>query len=181
MRFLICLFFPFFLVAHPHAFVDVKFNIHLSPVKLDRVDVTWVMDEMTSSWILMDFDTNQNAAIDPAEIPLIKSEAFDHLVELNYLMFMQVDGKPVTFTASTDFSASITDNRVVYSFSLPLSEGLSPNSKVRISSFDMDNFMAMTIKSEDVRLIKPDSMQLAPRITEEDMEYTYAYIVNLEL
>ncbi len=45
------------LMAHPHCFIDVH-----PAVGAKKVTITWVIDEMSSQMMLMDFDSDHDGA-----------------------------------------------------------------------------------------------------------------------
>lgn len=168
------------LLAHPHVFVDVGFDVTLQKKSAD-IDVSWTFDAMTSQMIIMDFDTDHNGKIDPQELPLLKQEAFDHLENVQYYTYVAQGKKRIPTPAPAGFKLVQKGDRVIYKFTI--SPKIDPAEKeLRIGCFDEENIMALDIMDDKVAVkstvagIKPQK-----KIVIEDHDYYAAEIIVIRM
>ncbi|MBN1797631.1 MAG: DUF1007 family protein [Spirochaetales bacterium] len=120
------LFCYFFLIAqtsasaHPHVFIENSFTFVFNDRGLSGIHINWILDEMFSATIIMDYDWNKNAFFEDSEIQAVKQGAFTNLKNYNYFLHINIDYVNFNITYATDFRAEIVNNRVVYSFFIPV-------------------------------------------------------------
>ncbi|MGE4294202.1 MAG: DUF1007 family protein [Campylobacterales bacterium] len=163
--------------AHPHVFVDAKLRIFTGANGVEKIAVTWVMDEMTSQLFLMDFDANANGKLEPDEVAFMKQESFNHLIDYNYFLRLFIDGREAPLNVQAqNFTPAIENHRLVYRFELPRQTPLKPGQKMRIQVADEEGYMAMTLKKSDVAFegaAQPDFS-----VKQIDHEFYYAWVVD---
>jgi ABC-type uncharacterized transport system substrate-binding protein len=171
MHFIRFLFFvPLFVFAHPHTFVDVHMDIVGSKDFVDTVKFSWYFDEMTSELLLMDIDQNLDSKIDKNENIYVKDNYFVDLREYNYYTNIKIDQKPIP-TQPKNFTVSIVDTRVVYSFDIDIKQ---KTDKILIDFYDKERFVAMMVKREFIHSNVPY------RIVEDDADYYYIYRLEFQ-
>lgn len=107
------------LSAHPHMWIRGQLIPELGRRGLEGVRVVWDIDELTSSYLILDYDTNGDKVLSPREIAEVEFGAFSHLVEVDYYLFAEVNGKRVSSGRAEDFSAAIREGRIIYEFTVP--------------------------------------------------------------
>lgn len=163
------------LSAHPHMFVDTYFDVQMSNDRLKKITVSWVMDEMTSMTLLMDYDQNRDRKFDAAETAVVKQDAFDHLEELDYLTYVGINGQRVKTQKAEDFTLLVQEGRVVYRFSLVPSMSSQAITEIKLGCFDPENFMAMIIDQERSHIAHDASQaQVDLQVIFEDYEFFVA-------
>lgn len=178
-KLIVLLFFACGLSAHPHVFVDAKLQIFTDAAGVEKIAVTWVMDDMTSQLFLMDFDTNRNGKLEPKEAAALARESFDHLIDYRYFLRFYVDGRELPLKVKAqNFVPSIENHRLVYRFELPRKIPLAPGQKMRIKVADEEGYMAMTLKKNDVAFTGP--AQPVFHIAQVDHEFYYAWVVDFD-
>jgi len=135
---------PLLIFAHPHTFIDLYPTIVSKEDKIESIKFRWLMDEMSSQMLIMEFDKNLNGKIDKDENKYVKENYFDHLVA--YMFYTKIKDKTI-LTKPINFVASIEKERVVYSFTINLDE---KKSDFYIDFYDEDNFVAIMLKKEFV-------------------------------
>ncbi|MDD5456278.1 MAG: DUF1007 family protein [Candidatus Margulisbacteria bacterium] len=81
---IIILLVPTIAFSHPHLFVDVEAVIHTKNDNITGIQYDWTFDEMFSSTIYMDYDTDRDQRFSADETKKLKTAAFDNLKEFNY-------------------------------------------------------------------------------------------------
>jgi len=151
-----------YLFAHPHTFIDVYPTLIQKNGYVKQVDIKWLLDEMTSSMLIMEFDQNGNGKIDKKENSYIKDNYFMSLKDYSFYTYIKDRYKV------GGFHAAIKKNRIEYSFALiPLKK-----TKVKgfyIDFYDEDFFVSMILKEKFVT-------QKIPHIVKDiDGDWFYGY------
>ncbi|QOG12827.1 DUF1007 family protein [Arcobacter sp. FWKO B] len=168
-----------FVYAHPHVFVDVKFDIKIEDDEAN-IDVYWYFDEMTSQLILMDFDRNRNGKLDESEIKYIEKEAFSHLVDFEYYTFAYQNGSQLTLSKPTNFTVYIEKFKVVYKFNLTTKIDLSKKN-LKIGSFDDDMGMAFGLDKNTKVATNNQNIKLSSISSiREDMDFYIAHMLLIK-
>ncbi len=143
-----------FTFAHPHVFIDNSFTFVFDDKGLSGIRMRWVLDEMFSASIIMDYDRNNNKIFEENEIKAVGRGAFYNLKHYNYFMHITVDNKNVRINSVTGFKAEITAGRVVYYFFIPLNIDAGLMDKiVGVGCYDNTYFCDITyVKDTPVKL-----------------------------
>ena len=152
------------LYAHPHTFIEVYPTLIQKNKYVQKIKIKWIMDEMTSSMLVMEFDQNGNGKIDKDENDYIKDNYFLSLEDYGFYTDL-----PCRYKVS-DFQAYITDNKIEYDFSI------TPLKKQKVKGFEMkfydeDFFVSMQLKEKFIT-------QKIPHIVKDlDGDWYYGYIL----
>jgi len=153
------------LYAHPHTFIDVYPTLIKDKEYVKQLDVKWLMDEMTSSMLVMEFDQNGNGKIDKSENDYIEKNYFLSLEDYGFYTDL-----PCRYKVS-NFKAYIVKNRIEYDFSI------IPFKKLKVKGFevkfyDEDFFVAMQLKKEFV------TQKIPHKVEDLDGDWYYGYKIT---
>jgi ABC-type uncharacterized transport system substrate-binding protein len=160
------------LPAHPHTFIYSTLAPEFEGKSVKGVWVEWTFDEMFSSQVIMEADTNGNKKLEPTEVDYIFDHAFINLKNYDYF-FYQRDGKE-RFGAQTieEFDARIKGNTLVYRFFVPLERKTNP---LIISLIDSTFFCALSYnKNKPVYFVKAEGVTPQYRL-EQNKDYPIYY------
>ncbi|CCM78749.1 DUF1007 family protein [Rhizobium mesoamericanum] len=102
--------FPAVASAHPHIFVDAKFEaVAAADGSLSELRNTWRFDEVFSSSVLLDFDKNNNSTLDPPELAAV--------AKYNYYTSATIYGKAVPLTKPDVIHTTYEGGSLILSFS----------------------------------------------------------------
>lgn len=104
--------------AHPHVFVEVAPTIVMAKGRIVGVQVKWQFDAIFSSAIIKDFDTDRDRKFSPPEIAKLQAGAFNNLQGYSYFTHFRLAGELQGPKSVQDFTASIEQDKIVYSFVL---------------------------------------------------------------
>lgn len=152
--------------AHPHTFVDVYPTIKTKNNQITHIKYKWVFDDMTSSMLLMEFDTNGNGKIDKDENDYIYENYFLPLGDYNFYTDIVVNGKVQKFPKIKIFQASILDNKIIYEFII--NKKINPKDTY-IEIGDKDFFVAMVLKKKYV------TSDIKYKVSDVDNEFYFGY------
>ncbi|OHV21582.1 DUF1007 family protein [Rhizobium sp. RMa-01] len=103
--------------AHPHIFVDAKFEAVAAPDgSLQELRDTWQFDEVFSSSVLLDYDKNRNNALDPAEVAAVAKTVRESLAQYNYYMNITINGKTLALAKPDILHGTYENGSLTLSF-----------------------------------------------------------------
>jgi len=166
-KLLFLLFTTLTLYAHPHTFIDVYPSLTFKDGISHKIHFSWKIDEMTSSMLLMDVDSNGDGKIDAKESKFIEENYFNVFVDYDFYTFIKIDGKQIPFPKIRNFKASIENNRVVYAFDI---EGNFLKEHTAIEFGDTDFYVAMVLKDKFVTI-----QGATAKVLDVDGDFYYGY------
>lgn len=105
-----------FLLAHPHVFIDYTVDFMFNENGLIGMKTEWFFDEMYSSMLLQDYDVNKDGEFSSDEIVKTEKDAFSNLANYNYFIYITNKDKCLKVRTVSDFSVRVSEDRVIYNF-----------------------------------------------------------------
>jgi len=164
------LFFYILLYGHPHCFIEVYPKIDTKNNLIQNISFRWEIDEMTSTALMTEIDTNQNGIIDKKENNYIKNNYFLTLKENHFYTYIKNNKKEIPYTIKF-FQAKYKNNKVNYIFSIKTKTPI-PIKNLNIYFYDKDFFVAMILKQE---FLEKNSLF---EIKDYDGDYCFGYILK---
>ena len=132
------------LIAHPHVFIEQRLTPVFDDKGLSGIHVNWLFDDMFSSMIATDHDTNKNHFFEPDEVAQIKAKAFSFIAQYHYFFTVSIDSHPFSVDYVTDFNAELEKGRLTYTFFIPchVSAASTPK-KLKIATYDPEYYTAI--------------------------------------
>jgi len=171
-KYLLYFLFSTTLFAHPHTFIDVYPSLQVQDSKTHKITFEWKIDEMTSTMLMMDIDSDGNGKIDKKENKFIEENYFNVFSDYDYYTYIKVDNKTIKFPIPQNFRAKIENNRVVYSFDI-LGDFDTKNTVVEFG--DSDFYVAMVLKD---KFIHVDGAKAKAIGVDNDFYYGYRLEFN---
>ena len=150
------------LFAHPHTFIDVYPKVVVKNNIVTQIDFKWIMDEMTSSMLIMEFDQNQNGKIDKEENKYIEENYFLSLKDYDFYTHLKPKYKV------TNFFADIKNEKIVYNFTFHLFKK-TILSNFKLQFYDTDLFVSMQLKEKLI------TQKIPHKIKDLDGDFYYGY------
>ena len=138
------------LSAHPHMWIRSRIIPQLGRRGLEAVRVIWDIDELTSSYLILDYDTDGDKVLSPREIENVRVGSFNHLVEVDYYLFVDAGGRMVAPGRAGDFSAAIKDGRIIYEFTVPLARTVRWKDLTDVGLYLFDESYFIDFRDEDM-------------------------------
>lgn len=173
---LLTLFVSTLLSAHPHTFIDVYPTFVLKENAPTLIKFRWFLDDMSSTMLIMDFDTNGNGKIDESENTYIEKEYFSILHEYEYYTYIKVSNKKIKMPKPENFKATIENNQICYSFEIKLDAKLQD---ISLEFGDTSSFVAMILKSKFVEVKGLNIKDFKVKISDVDAESYYGYRLEI--
>ena len=138
--------------AHPHIWIDGWYKVHYENDQLNGVEIFWLMDEMFSSAIILDYDKDRNGQFSKAESAEIEQKAFKNVGRWNYYTHIEIDGKGIGEINPQQFSAKIEkQQRILYRFFVPVNKKIKKSTKLKVASYDPTYYTDINIQTSKVR------------------------------
>jgi ABC-type uncharacterized transport system substrate-binding protein len=112
--------------AHPHIWIRASATMQFEDGKITGIRHEWIFDDFFSNALISDFDKNRNKQFDPDEVKELEKNAFVALKEFGYFTHVKVGGKAVTIETTRDFTPTIKDGKVIYTFVAVLPQPVDP-------------------------------------------------------
>jgi ABC-type uncharacterized transport system substrate-binding protein len=112
--------------AHPHIWIRASATMQFEDGKITGIRHEWIFDDFFSNALISDFDKNKNKQFDPDEVKELEKNAFVALKEFGYFTHVKVGGKAVTIETTRDFTPTIKDGKVIYTFVAVLPQPVDP-------------------------------------------------------
>ncbi|MBT3281261.1 MAG: DUF1007 family protein [Campylobacteraceae bacterium] len=160
------------LFAHPHTFIEIYPTIEVKNNQTNKINFKWVLDEMTSSMLIMEFDQNSNNKIDEDENIYILDNYFAPLKDYNFYTNIRLNDKIQFFPKTTNFKATIEENRICYYFDIQEKYNIKD---VKFDFGDEDFFVAMVLKKEFIEIIGAQA-----KIIDLDNDFYFGYRLELK-
>ena len=166
----ITIFISVLLYAHPHCFIEVYPKVTIQNNKTQNITFTWKIDEMTSTALMAEIDTNKDNKLDKQENSYIKDNYFMSLKSSHFYTYIKNKKKEIPFKI-TNFLASFKNGKVNYTFSIKTRTPV-PIKNLNIYFYDTDFFVAMILKKEFLEKNSPFEVK------DYDGDYYFGYILK---
>ncbi len=160
--------------AHAHIFIDYTVTAEFDESGLRGMRAVWTFDRMFSSFIIKQFDKDNNKSFGKQEVAAIRDGAFKALAKDGYFAYLSHANKALPVPTPTEFDATLVGDKdaVQYSFFLPLTvEADGEEQCVSLFFFDPVIYVSFTITKNDVSVSAP-SGSIDARIELKKVKYT---------
>ncbi len=103
--------------AHPHVFAEANLEIAIDAGgKVEALRHVWRFDDLFSSTVLIEFDTNSDLQLDTSELEEVGKVIHESLAEFGYFQFVTIDGRDVAMQPPERIIADFQDNQLIILF-----------------------------------------------------------------
>lgn len=167
---------PSLALAHPHIFAEARLEI----VSDDKNEISelrniWRFDELFSSSVVLDFDKNSNAQLDPEELAEVGKTVLDSLQEYDYYTTILDNGKNVKVLKPSEINADYKDGQLLLFFSVKPAETIALKGKMSFGVYDPSMYTAMDFATDDDLVLIGDKVNAcAHRVVRPDPDEVLA-------
>lgn len=137
--------------AHPHVYVDASLTFVVDESGLAAMRQQWLFDDMFSQAIMADLELDAASLATPAGQAAIREGAFAYLANYDYFTLIESGGRRIRPAAIEDFRATLSDGRLVYTFTMPLGLGFGQIRNFRVAIFDKDYYTDILLVADAIR------------------------------
>ena len=136
--------------AHPHIFAEARLEVVANPDgTVGELRNVWRFDEMFSASVVMDFDKNSNAELDPDELAEVGRTVLESLEEFSYYTTITEDGKTVKVAKPDAINVDYKDGQLLMIFTVKPGEVMPLKGKLTFGVYDPTMYAAMDFATDD--------------------------------
>ncbi|WP_047466302.1 DUF1007 family protein [Rhizobium rhizogenes] len=137
-------------LAHPHIFVDAKFEVVAAPDgSISELRNIWHFDEVFSSSVVMDFDKGDNQTLNASELKAVGKTVRDSLAQYNYYTNVTSNGKAVPMAKPDAVQADYKDGALTLTFSLRPEQKTFLKGTTSFGIYDKTLYTAVDFATDD--------------------------------
>ncbi len=111
---LLLMFMTSFSLAHPHVFVTAAIELERNDAgKFTVIHHTWKFDELFSSTVMLDFDTNGDGNLDETELMDVGNTIKENIAEYDFFTTTRIDTDIAAIFAPETITATLTDDNML--------------------------------------------------------------------
>lgn len=136
--------------AHPHVTVEANLEIiRNTEGAVTELRHVWRFDELFSSTVLLDYDTNANGALESEELLAVSDTVTQSVGEQDYFTEVRLGTQTVEFSAPQKILVDYVDGQVLMFFALGFSKPVAMTSgPLKVSVSDPTYYVGMEIADE---------------------------------
>ncbi|SDF78038.1 DUF1007 family protein [Thalassobaculum litoreum] len=136
--------------AHPHVWIDLRTTVVMDDQgRVTAIGQEWLFDPIYSAYVTGGLDPASDKARKALDDLL--GESMSNLREYDYFMRVRADGGRLALEDARDTSAAMRGDRMLYRFTVPLSDPVDPRSRdLDIAVFDPTYYIEMLHLEGDV-------------------------------
>jgi ABC-type uncharacterized transport system substrate-binding protein len=136
-------------LAHPHIFAEARLEIVADGTnQVTELRNVWRFDELFSASVVMDFDKNSNAQLDPDELQEVGQTVLDSLAEYNYYTTITDNGKTVNVSKPDAITADYKDGQLLLMFAVKPAEPMPLKGNMSFGVYDPTMYTAMDFPTD---------------------------------
>lgn len=158
---------PFSVAAHPHAWIDVRSTIIMSPNgMISAIEEEWLFDDLYSLAVI---DETTDGSTPKAEaVSNFAAKVIENLGPYGYFMRITANDRPIAINTVTQFKSEMKGPQLLLSFTAPLAEPVDPTRQaVKFSVYDPSYFIQMTHRPEAPPAIRSEAQHPCRALVEQ--------------
>ena len=162
--------------AHPHIFADARLEIETNASgKIAELRNVWRFDEVFSSSVVIDFDTNKNATMDPDELHHVAKIVTDSLADFNYFASITDNGKDIKVQPPKAMVANYDDGQLLLIFAVEPAEPVNLKGNVKVGIYDPTMYTAIDFMNDDDLVVTgPEAGKCGTQVVRPDPDEVLA-------
>jgi len=130
--------------VHPHVFAEARLDVMVnSDGTVKSLRHLWRFDDLFSSTVLVEFDSNGDLKLDDAELQEVSKTVYDSLADFNYFQMVTLDGKDVAMKPPPQLMANFENDQLIIMFESEPKDALPLKGKVDFGVYDPTFYTAI--------------------------------------
>lgn len=162
--------------AHPHIFADARLEIETDDSgRIAELRNVWRFDEIFSSSVVIDFDTNKNATMDPDELHRVAQVVTESLADFNYFVSLTDGGKDIKVQPPKAMVANYDDGQLLLVFAVEPAEPVKLDGMVKVGIYDPTMYTAIDFMNDgDLVVTGPAAGKCGTQVVRPDPDEVLA-------
>jgi ABC-type uncharacterized transport system substrate-binding protein len=141
--------------AHPHVFAEARLDVTLnSNQTVKSLRHLWRFDDLFSSILLLDFDTDSDLELNDKELEEISNTIFASLAEYKYFQLVTVNGKDVAMKPPKKLMATFENEQLVVFFESEPQHMLKLGGRINFGVYDPTFYVAIDFLGDESLAVK---------------------------
>lgn len=136
--------------AHPHVFADARLDVMVEDDRMAALRHLWRFDEVFTSTVLIEFDTNSDLKLDDSELQVVAETIHESLAEFDYFQFVTQNGTDVAMNAPEVLIADIQDDQLIILFESKPKTETKLSGKTAIGVYDPTFYTAIEFVEDEM-------------------------------
>lgn len=136
--------------AHPHVFAEARLEVTVTPQGMvDRLRHVWRFDDLFSSTVLFEFDTDSSGALEIEELEQVAEVIVTSIAEFGYFQSVTVGTKEIAIAEVTDLRVDMVDNQMLVLFTSQPSEPVALADNPSFAVYDPTFYTAIDFYEDE--------------------------------
>lgn len=161
--------------AHPHVFIEANMEVVINDKnQFTELRHVWRFDELFSSTLVLDFDTNGNGELDKDEMEEITKTIHSSISEYDFYTALRAGTDVINFYEPEKLSAYMEDGKMIMFLSIePEKPHDFSKSPLRISASDTSYYVAFEFTEKNI-VMKDNGEKCTTKVTVPNYDELYA-------
>lgn len=140
--------------AHPHVFAEARLEVvAAADGSIERLRNVWRFDELFTSTVLLEFDTDADGTMSEAELDALTALITDSISDYNYFLSLSVEGQEYGFSPVDDMKALFDGGQMTLLFTAAPDTRVMLASNPAISVYDPTFYTSIEFYEDDAMAI----------------------------
>ena len=141
--------------VHPHVFAEARLDVVVNPDQtVKSLRHLWRFDDLFSSTVLVEFDTNSDLKLDDTELQEVSKTVYGSLAEYNYFQIVSADGKDVAMKPPAALMANYENDQLIILFESEPKDTLALKGKVDFGIYDPTFYTAIDYTEDESMAVR---------------------------
>ena len=137
-------------LAHPHVYAEARLEIVIGDTgTVEELRHVWRFDDLFSSSILLDFDTNANLKLESSELLEIGNVVRESLADYDYYTSISHDGQAVKIQPPDAIHVDFQDGQILMFFAVRPETPLPLQGLLSFGAYDPTMYAALDFLTDD--------------------------------
>jgi len=161
--------------AHPHVFAEARLEVVLSEDgKVEELRHVWRFDELFSTTVLLDFDTNTNLKMEPDELAEVGNVIRESLADFSYFTFITHDGRDIPIEAPDVIRVDYRDEQLLLFFAVKPGEETPASGKLAFGVYDPTMYTSLEFLNDGDLVVMGGGGACQPEVVRPDPDEVLA-------
>jgi len=163
-------------LAHPHVFAEARLEVETTiDGTIAELRNVWRFDEVFSSSVVIDFDTNNNLVMDPDELKIVGSIVKESLEEFGYYTNLSGNGRDISVLPPEQMIADFQDGQLLLIFAVKPAEPMPLTGKLSVGVYDPTMYAAIDFPTDgDLLVTGPSADKCETNVVRPDPDKVLA-------
>jgi ABC-type uncharacterized transport system substrate-binding protein len=136
--------------AHPHVYAEARMEVVIGDNgQVSELRHIWRFDELFSSTVLLEFDTNANLKLEAGELEEVGNVVRESLADFNYYTAVSLDGRDVPINAPDRINVDFQDGQILMFFSVSPTENMPLKGTLSFGAYDPTMYAAIDFLNDE--------------------------------